>query len=54
MFLDAFINKYNNTKHRSMKMTPTAACTEETIPKTKKVQEKSKFKIGDYAGISKY
>ena len=53
--LNDFIYDCNNTIHRSMKMTPTEAISGIT-PKieTNKLQQKCKFKMGDYVRICKY
>ena len=53
--LQDFINDYNNTKHRSIKMKPTEASKSKDIQMTQpEVNVESKFQVGDRVRISKY
>ena len=52
---DDIVNKYNNTYHRTIKMKPVDVKDNTYIDFNKEVNDKDpKFKIGDYARISKY
>ena len=61
-FLPALLNKYNKTKHRSIKMTPEEANRKENEDEVylnlygQEISQtaKSKFKVGDKVRISKY
>ena len=49
------INKYNNKKHRTIKMKPTDVKDNTYIAFDKEVNDRSpKFKVGDHIRISKY
>ena len=53
--LDAIVNKYNNTYHRTIKMKPIDVKDNTYINIDKEVYNKdSKFKVGDHVRISKY
>ncbi|KAE9536193.1 hypothetical protein AGLY_007416 [Aphis glycines] len=55
--LPSLINEYNNTKHRTIRMTPTQADLDPTLfeIKTRKIiNRKNSLKIGDYVRISTY
>ena len=53
--LDDIVNKYNNTYLRAIKMKPVDVKNNIYIDLNKEVNDKNtKFKIGDYVGISKY
>ena len=53
--LDAIVNKYNNTVHRSIKMKPTDVTSDVYAEYNEDSNEKDrKFKVGDHARISKY
>ena len=53
--LDEIINAYNNTYHREIKMKPVAVNPSPYIDFDKRNNDKDpKFKIGDFARISKY
>ena len=53
--LDAIVNEYNNTYHRTIKMKPVDVKNNIYIDFEKKVNDKNpKFKIGDHVRISKY
>ena len=54
-----FFDKYNNTVHRTIKITPIAEFTNEkhlldTVFNNLKLFRKPKFKVGDNVYISKY
>ena len=53
--LDNFVNKYNNTVHRTIKMKPiditSDSCAEYNVDSNKK---DAKFQVGDHVRISKY
>ena len=53
--LDDIVNKYNNKKHRTIKMKPTDVKDNTYIAFDKEVNDRSpKFKVGDHIRISKY
>ena len=53
--LNARVNKYNNTYHTTIKMKPINVKDNTYINTNKEINYKHpKFKVGDYAGISKY
>ena len=53
--LDDIVNEYNNTYHKTIKMKPVYVKDNAYIDFSKNVNDKdSKFKVGDYARISKY
>lgn len=58
--LESLINKYNNTKHSTIKMKPVQvnknneAMLLNTVYSNVKIAEKPKFKMGDHVRISKY
>ena len=53
--LDDIVNEYNNTYHRTMTMKPIDVKDNTYINFEKEVNNKNpKFKVGDYARISKY
>ena len=53
--LDDRVNKYNNKKHRTIKMKPIHVKDNTYIAFDKEVNDKSpKFKVGDHVRISKY
>ena len=53
--LDDTVNEYNNTYHRTIKMTPVDVKDNTYIDFKKEVNDKDpKFKVGDHVRISKY
>ena len=53
--LDDIVHKYNNKKHRTVKMKPTDVKDNTYIDFDKEVNDKDpKFKVGDHVRISKY
>ena len=53
--LDDVVNKYNNTVHRSMRMTPIDVTSDSHAEYNENSNEtKPKFQVGDYIRISKY
>ena len=53
--LDDIVDKYNNTKHRTIKMKPIDLKDNTYIDFDKEVNDNdSKFKVGDHVRISKY
>ena len=53
--LDDIVDKYNNTVHRTIKMKPIDVKSDSYAEYNKDSNEtKSKFKVGDRVGISKY
>ena len=53
--LDDFVNKYNNTVHRAIKMKPIDVTCDSYAEYNEDSNEKdSKFKVDDYVRISKY
>ena len=53
--LDDIVNEYNNTYHRTIKMKPVDVKDNTNIDFKKEVNDKDpKFKVGDFARISKY
>ena len=53
--LDNFVNKYNNTVHRTMKMKPIDVKDNTYVDSKEEVNDKyPKFKVGDHVTISKY
>ena len=53
--LDDFVNKYNSTVYRTIKMKPTDVKDNRYIDSKKEVNDKDpKFKAGDHVRISKY
>ena len=53
--LDDFVNKYNNTVHRSIKMKPIDVTSDSYAEYNEDSNEKDpKFKVGDHVRISKY
>ena len=53
--LDDIVNKYNNTYHGTIKMKCADVKSNTYIGSNKEINNKyPKFKLGDYAGISKY
>ena len=53
--LDDIVNKYNNTVHKTIKMTPVDV-TSDSYAEYNKISTKKdpKFKLGDHVRISKY
>ena len=53
--LDEIVNKYNNTYHRTIKMTPVDVTSSTIIDFNKENNEEGpKFKVGEHVRISKY
>ena len=53
--LDDIVHKYNNKKHRTIKMTPIDVKDNKYIDFGKEVNNNDpNFKVGDHVGISKY
>ena len=53
--LDDIVHKYNNKKHRTIKMTPIDVKDNKYIDFSKEVNNNDpSFKVGDHVGISKY
>ena len=53
--LSEFVKEYNNTKHRSIKLTPTEASKSKELSLTRPdVNVEPKFQVGDKVRISKY
>ena len=53
--LDDIVNKYNNTYHSTIKMSPVDVKSSTYIDSAKEFNDKDlKFKIGDISRISKY
>ena len=53
--LNDIVNKYNNTYHRAIKMTPVDVKNNTYIDSSKEVNDKDpKFKVGNYVRVSKY
>ena len=52
--LDDVVNKYNNTKHSTIKMKPTDVKNNKKIYIDEHNEKDSKFKVGDRARISRY
>ena len=53
--LDDIVDEYNNAYHRTIKMKPVDVNDNTNIDFGKEVNDKDpKFKVGDYARISKY
>ena len=53
--LDDFVNKYNNTVHRTIKMKPIDVTSDSYTEYNEDSNKKdAKFKIGDHVRISKY
>ena len=53
--LDAIVNKYSNTVHRTIKMKPIDVTTDSYAENNKDSNEKDpKFEVGDRVRISKY
>ena len=53
--LDEIVNKYNNTYHRTIKMTPVDVTSSTNIDFNKENNEEGpKFKVGEHVRMSKY
>ena len=53
--VDDIVNKYNNTIHRTIKMKPIDVADNSFAEYNEDLNKKDhKFKVGDYARISKY
>ena len=52
--LDDVVNKYNNTKHSTIKMKPIDFKNNERVYIDEHIEKDSKFKVGDRVRISRY
>ena len=54
MFLDDVVNKYNNTKHNTIKMKPIDVADNKRVYIDDHNEKDSRFKVGDIVRISKF